>query len=319
MKKSIFMTVLVVSASAATAQIVEHNRSNSQTKESQKSNGQTRSITKTMTAGSLFFPKLAELEKHIWDSVPIKKDGEHFDEYQNKFITAQQIFFAKKQADGKMSFLNERWLVTSCDVFSTTGRFVWSHDQNQHRDSRNENGVIVFKEPLSTIGSGDSVSYNSTSIGLFGFPVFAAEKVRCSALYADLIDSAIDKLMKKGAIINNQTISIKNLEFESEIALWDSFYTLFKHNRYDVLPKDQKCNIPSAEGTRLGGPKDYQCGQWFISQSNFSAKKAGVTILDQNYINGRAWTFQESTTSASTTSNKRSNTRGTTQKANVAN
>lgn len=318
MKKSIFMTVLVVSASAATAQIVEHNRSNSQTNESQNSSGQSSSITKTITAGSLFFPKLAELEKYTWDSVPINISN-NFDELAIQFRKAQVNFFAKKMSEGKMTVSSDKFVILACDVFSTTGRFVWSHAQNQPGTHNNINGVISFNEPLSAIGSGDTAIHNPTSIDLFGFPVFAAEKARCSALYANIIDSAIEKLIKKGASLKNQTLSIKNLESESEIALWDSFYTLANFRRYDIIPENQKCNIPTGEGMRSGGAKDYQCGQWFISQSNFSAKKAGVTILDQNYINGRAWTFQESTTSASTTSNKRSSTRGTTQKANVAN
>lgn len=318
MKKSVLAASIAVAMGAASAQIVEHNRSNSQSRETQNSTGNEFSASKTIPVGALFFPKLADYERHIWQSVNLENAKRNFNEIRNDLTTAQMNYLQNKMQEGKMSNLDDRIIIMPCDVFSTTGRVVWSHNQT-YGTMNYTNGVISFNEPLVIIGDGDIATSNPTSISMFGYPVFAAEHIRCSKFYALLIDSAIEKLLKKGAKVNNRTISMRNLESESEKALWDSFYTLKGFNRYDALSQNPQCSLPSGEGMRQGGVKDYRCGDWVVSQSPLRVVKSGITILDQNTINGRTWQFTETTTSSNSTTNKRNSTRGTSQKANVAN
>jgi hypothetical protein len=298
---------------------VEHNRSNSQTNERQSSYSNSTSINKTIPVGLLFFPKLAEYERAIWTGVHLSASMKSFDEIQNQIDRNHQDFFRKKTLEGKMRDSADQFLTTTCDVFSTTGRVVWSHDQNRSVTANNTNGLVNFNEGTYAPGSGDTANYSPLAVGMLGYPVFAGEHARCTITYAMLIDSAIDRMLKKGAHLKGQNLSMKNIEEEAEKALWDSFYTLNERKRYDIIPRGQQCTIPTAEGTNNGGPKEYRCGDITTSQSPLKLTRSGIVILDQNTVNGRSYLFSESTTSANSNSNKRSNTRGTTQRANVAN
>ena len=319
MKKAVLAAVLAVVAGTAAAQIVEHNRSNSQTNERQSSYSNATTINKTIPVGLLFLPKLAEYEKAIWTGVHLSDSMRSFDEIQNQIDRNHQDFFQKKALEGKMRKTDDRFMVTTCDVFSTTGRVVWSHDQNKRVTSNNNNGLVNFNENTYAQGSGDTAHFSPLAVGILDYPVFANEHARCAITYAMLIEFAIDRMIKKGAHLKGQTLSMKNIEEEAEIALWDSFYTFHDRKRYDIIQKGQQCTIPTAEGTTSGGPKEYRCGDITVSQSPLKLTKAGIVILDQSTVNGRTWVFSESTTSASSNSNKRTNTRGTNQRANVAN
>lgn len=319
MKKAVLAAVLTVVAGTAAAQIVEHNRSSSQTNERQSSYSNSTSINKTIPVGLLFFPKLAEYEKEIWKGVQLSSSMKSFDEIQNQIDGNHRNFFRKKSSEGKMRFSDDMFLTTTCDVFSTTGRIVWSHDQNRNVTANNTNGLVNFNENASAPGSGDTANFSPLAVGMLGYPVFAAEHARCAITYAMLIESAVDKMLKNGAHLKGQNLSMKNIEEEAERALWDSFYTLHAQKRYDIIPKGQQCTIPTAEGTNAGGPKEYRCGDITVNQSPLKVTRAGIVILDQSTVNGRSYLFSESTTSANSNSNKRSNTRGTAQRANVAN
>ena len=319
MKKAVLAAVLAVVAGTAAAQIVEHNRSNSQTNERQSSYSNSTSINKTIPVGLLFFPKLAELEKATWNGIkfdPFAKDQDKTRIHANNNIMK---FAQGKMQEGKMPNLSGGYLLLACNLFSTDGRVVWSHDQSRSVISNFANGIVSFNESPYAVGSGDIVNFSPLAMEQLGYPVFAAESVRCGIFYSMLIDSAIETLLKKGAKLNNLNISMKNIEEESEKALWEGLYRFVDLNRYDLVPREQQCMIPTAEGTRMGGAKEFKCGDISISQSPLRVTKAGIIMLDQNTINGRTWLFSESTTAANSKSNKRSTTRGTNQRANIAN
>lgn len=319
MKKAVLTAVLAVVAGTAAAQIVEHNRSNSQTSESQNSYSNSTSINKTIPVGLLFFPKLAEYEKATWNGVQLDSISKTQDEVREQIINNNLNFFRKKMTEGKMPDLHANVLIMHCNLFSTDGRIVWSHDQSRNVTSSFVNGTISFNESPYAPGSGDIANYSPEAKRLLGYPVYAAESARCGIFYSMLIDAAIEKMIKRGAKLKNQNISMRNIEEESEKALWEGFYSFSDLKRYDLLPNQQQCMIPTAEGSRMGGAKEFKCGDISISQSPLRVTRAGIIMLDQNTINGRTWLFSESTTAANSNSNKRTNTRGTNQRANVAN
>ncbi len=319
MKKITVLAALAAMTNIATAQVEEHSNTNSRTIERQSSYSNSVSSSRTISPGALFFDHLAELEREIQNNVQITNDNEAL--FKN--IERVQFFFLEKKfRENKFIPKNPNdpvFAITRyCNIFSTQNRMVWSHDPNErYTNSFVDNGKLTFQEPDYITQNSDSVAYNDTSKSLIGRPIKAGESIRCAAFYSDLIDHAITALGKKG-VIKGKLISVNNLQKEAEIALWNAFQNT-PHKSSDYLPYKSQCFVPTAENIRKGGGKNFKCGSWEMSSSPLSVIKNGVVILDANTIKGQSWQFVDSQNAVNSNSNKSSNTRSRSQKANVAN